>query len=363
MFQVAVLDSSLRSTTAVDNKRTADMVVSFLAKGEAHLANNQFADALDCFDLALCLDPQNHQAQLGRNHAYCQIVPRWHFVMLNDHQRNKAFDEALKNAVTPDTVVLDIGSGTGLLAMMAVRAGAKQAFTCEMVPAIAELARETVELNGMAERIVILDKKSTSLTVGNQMTRKANLLVTETVDSSLLAEDIVASITHAKANLLTEDAQIIPCAATVYAMVLESPQLRNLNSVGTVAGFDVSLINRYATAHYVPARLAFFDYTPLTEPFEVFHFDFVNGEIVPEQKTISVRATRDGVGQCIAFWFNMQLDEKTAITNEPGTTVHWDQALQCLDTEVEIRAGDILSITVEHDNRIILFKSCERASL
>jgi SAM-dependent methyltransferase len=362
MFQVAVADSSSRSTPALDTKRTADMIVSLLAKGEAHLANNQFADALDCFDLALCLDPQNHHAQLGRNRAYCQIVPRWHFVMLNDHQRNTAFDQALRNTVTPETVVLDIGSGTGLLAMMAIRAGAKQAFTCEMVPAIAELARETVELNGMADRIVILEDKSTSLVIGNQMPRKANLLVTETVDSSLLAEDIVSSIMHAKANLLTDDAQIIPCAATVYAMVLESPTLRNLNCARTVAGFDVSLINRYATAHYVPARLAHFDYTPLTEPFEVFNFDFVNGEIVPEQKTISVRATRDGMGQCIAFWFNMQLDAQTSISNEPGSTVHWDQALQCLDTEVAIRAGDTLAITVEHDNRIILFNNCEPAN-
>ncbi len=359
MFEVAVIDSSTQSAPGIDAKRTGNMVVSLIAKGEGHLANNQFADALDCFDLALCLDPQNHWAQLGRNRAYCQIVPRWHFVMLNDHQRNTAFEAALRNAVTPDTVALDIGSGTGLLAMMAVRAGAKQAFTCEMVPAIAELARETVALNGLADRIVILDKKSTSLAIDNQMPRKANLLVTETVDCSLLAEDIIASIAHAKANLLTEDAQIVPCAATVYAMVLESPQLCNLNSARTVAGFDVSLINRYATAHYVPARLAFFDYTPLTEPFEVFHFDFVNGEIIPERKTISVRATRNGVGQCIAFWFNMQLDSEISISNEPGSTVHWDQALQCFERDVVLQAGETLEITVEHDNRIILFNSCE----
>ena len=359
MSQVAVIDSPPRSTPAIDSKRIANMVGRLVAKGEDHLGNNQFADALDCFDQALSLDPQNHWAQLGRNRAYGQIVPRWHFVMLNDHQRNTAFEAALRNAIAPDTVALDIGSGTGLLAMMAVRAGAKQAYTCEMVPAIAELARETVKLNGLDDRIVILGNKSTSLIIGNQMPRKANLLVTETVDSSLLAEDIVASIAHAKANLLTDDAQIIPCAATVYAMVLESPTLRNLNSVHTVAGFDVSLINRYATAHYVPARLAFFDYTPLTEPFEVFQFDFVNGEIIPEQKTISVRATRDGAGQCIAFWFNMQLDSEISISNEPGSTVHWDQALQCLESEVAIRAGDTLEITVEHDNRIIVFTSCE----
>jgi type II protein arginine methyltransferase len=336
-----------------------DTVGNLLAKGEAHLENKQFADALDCFDLALCFDAANRQAQLGLNRAHCQLIPRWHFEMLNDEHRNAAFEQALSRAITPETIVLDIGSGTGLLAMMAARAGAKETITCEMVPQLAELARDTVARNGLSDRIVTLDKKSTSLSIGIQMMHKANLLVTETVDCGLLGEGIVFSIAHAKANLLTEDAQIVPRAATVYAMVVESPRLHNLNLAQTAAGFDVSLINRYATAHYLPVRLAAFEYKALTEPFEVFHFDFVKGAIFPERKTISVRAKRDGVGQCVIFWFDMHLDAKTSITNEPGSTTHWEQALQCLDTEVAIRAGQTLRLEAEHDCLIIRFGSCD----
>lgn len=336
-----------------------DTVGNLLAKGEAHLENKQFADALDCFDLALCFDAANRQAQLGLNRAQCQIIPRWHFEMLNDEHRNAAFEQALARAITSDTIVLDIGSGTGLLAMMAARAGAKETITCEMVPQLAELARDTVARNGLSDRIVTLDKKSTSLSIGIQMMHKANLLVTETVDCGLLGEGIVSSIAHAKANLLTDDAQIVPCAATVYAMVVESPRLRNLNLAETAARFDVSLINRYATAHYFPVRLAAFEYKALTEPFEVFHFDFVKGTIFPERKTISVRAKQEGVGQCVVFWFDMHLDAETSITNEPGSTTHWEQALQCLDTEVAIRAGQTLRVEAEHDCLIIRFGSCD----
>ena len=351
--QVAIMDSASASLSGTDR------IANLTAKGEAHLENSQFADALDCFEMALSLDSESRQAQLGRNRAHCQMIPRWHFEMLNDEQRNAAFEQALRNAITSDTVVLDIGSGTGLLAMMAARAGAKQTFTCEMVPALAELARETVERNGLADRIVTLGKKSMSLVIGKQMMRKANLLVTETVDCGLLAEGIVASIAHAKANLLTEDAQIVPCGATVYAMVVESPRLRNLNSARTAAGFDVSLINRYAVANYFPVRLGAFDYTPLTDPFEVFHFDFANGAIIPDRKTITVRAEREGVGHCIVFWFNMWLDSETSISNEPGSTTHWEQALQCLDTEVVIRAGETMVVEAEHDCQIIVFNNCK----
>ena len=356
MSQMAVVESRLPSAPTIDNKRTAEVVANLLAKGEAHLERNQFTDALESFEMALFVDPQNRQAQLGLNRAHCQVIPRWHFEMLNDEKRNEAFERALTNAITPETIVLDIGSGTGLLAMMAARAGAKETITCEMVPQLAALARDTVELNGLADRVVTLGKKSTCLTIGDQMSRRASLLVTETVDCGLLGEGIVTSIAHARANLLTEDAQIVPCAATVYAMVVDSPRLRNLNTARTAAGFDVSLINRYATAQYFPVRLDAFEYTPLTEPFEVFNFDFVNGTIAAERKTITVPATRDGVGQCIIFWFNMQLDAANAISNEPGSTTHWEQALQCLEREVPVSAGSTFEIEAEHDCHLIRFK-------
>ena len=346
---------------AEDGRSTTETLASLLERGEALLEDMQFADALDCFDLALCLDAENHRALRGRNQAYCQIIPRWHFEMLNDEQRNAAFEKALTKAINPDTVVLDIGSGTGLLAMMAARAGAKETITCEMVVPLAELARETIERNGLADRIVTLDKKSTALEVGNQMTCKASLLVTETVDCGLLGEGIVGSIAHAKANLLTEDARIVPCAATVYAMVVESPRLRNLNSAQKAAGFDVGLINRYATARYFPVRLAAFEYTPLTDPFQVFHFNFAETTIVPEQKTITVCAKRDGTGHCIIFWFDMQLDEETSISNEPGSTTHWEQALQGLEWEIPIRAGESLLIAAEHDGSVISLGICGKS--
>ena len=356
MSQAVVVDSRPSSAPTPQRKRAVDRLASLLAQGEVHLENNQFASALDCFELALCFDSKNPQAQNGLNRAHCQIVPRWHFEMLNDEQRNESFQRALKNAITPETIVLDIGSGTGLLAMMAARAGAKQTVTCEMVPELAELARDTVALNGLADRIITLDKKSTSLVIGYQMVHKANLLVTETVDCGLLGEGIVSSIAHAKANLLTDDAQIVPCAATVYAMVVESPRLRNLNVARTAAGFDVSLINRYATAQYFPVRLDAFEYTPLTEPFAVFNFDFVNGTIVPERKKIEVRAQRDGTAQCVIFWFNMQLDRENSISNEPGSTTHWEQALQCFEDETAVRAGETLVIEAEHDCHLIRFR-------
>ena len=83
--------------------------------------------------------------------------------MVRDEARNAAYDAALRRAVTPGMRVLEIGTGSGLLAMMAARAGARHVYTCEVVPQIAQAAREIVARNGYAERITVLDKHSNAI--------------------------------------------------------------------------------------------------------------------------------------------------------------------------------------------------------
>lgn len=65
-------------------------------------------------------------------------IPKCHFRIVRDGVRNPAYDDALPRAVKPALRVLDIGAGTGLVAMMAARAGARDVVTCEMNPAIAD---------------------------------------------------------------------------------------------------------------------------------------------------------------------------------------------------------------------------------
>ena len=51
-----------------------------------------------------------------------------HESMLQDTIRCEAFQDALFGAVTPDSVVLDIGAGTGILSVFAAQAGARAVY-------------------------------------------------------------------------------------------------------------------------------------------------------------------------------------------------------------------------------------------
>lgn len=176
------------------------------------MKQNLKAQALDLYRQALAADPREPGARLGLGEIYRRDVARWHFSMLNDDARNAAYDAAIARAVRPGDVVLDIGTGAGLLAMMAARAGAAHVYTCECVPLIAEKAREVIAANGLCDRITVLSKWSHQLKVGEDLPQRADVLVSEIVDNLLIGEGIIATLDHALSHLVKRDALVIPAA-------------------------------------------------------------------------------------------------------------------------------------------------------
>jgi hypothetical protein len=162
-------------------------------------------------------------------------------------------------------------------------------------------------------------------------------------------EGIIPAIAHARENLLPKKAQIIPKSATLKGILVESKTLHSLNRASIAAGFHVSTINEYATQGYFPVRLRAFDFVPLSDPFEIFYFDFNAEKINPGSKMICVPAIQDGIGHAFIFWFKMQLDDELFISTQPGAITHWSQALQCLDKQVAIRSGKSLQVFAEHN--------------
>jgi type III protein arginine methyltransferase len=82
-------------------------------------------------------------------------IPVFHRGMLRDKARNLAYRQAIEATVAGKRV-LDIGTGSGLLAMMAAKAGAAHVYACESQPLLAATAREIVAANGFSDRITVL---------------------------------------------------------------------------------------------------------------------------------------------------------------------------------------------------------------
>jgi type II protein arginine methyltransferase len=268
-------------------------------------------------------------------------VPRWHFAMLNDLERNEAFAVALDNVVPQGAHVLDIGSGTGLLSMMVARAGAASVTTCEQNPTLAELARQIVARHGLSDVITIVPKMSTDLVVGVDLPRRADLIVSEIVDCGLVGEGVLPTVRHAREHLLAPGGRLLPESARIFGTLVDSVAVDRLNRVRFAGGFDVGLLNGLATRGHFPVRLSTWPHRLLSAATELHSFDFAAGALTDGSTEADVEVTVAGTAHGLAVWFDLTLGGGVLLRNSPDNPgSHWMQAFVQFDEPVDLTVGE-----------------------
>jgi type III protein arginine methyltransferase len=309
-----------------------------LALGDAWCELGRFFDAAGAYERALALGESD--AVRGRQHALSKLVPSWHFAMLNDAPRNDAYERAIAATVRPGDLVLEIGTGSGLLAMMAARAGAGRVVTCEQAPPIAAAAREIVAANGYADRVEVVAARSTRLKLGAELPRRADVLIMEVFDTALLGEGVIASLADARARLLVPDARVVPGGAVIWAQAIECPELRPVNPIGRIAGFDLSGFDRFRAPGGQSLELARETYRPLSDPVAVVSFDFAGELPRSGAAEAQLRFHAKGTAQAVALWFELALAPTVALSTAPGgARNHWRQSVQFLGADRPVQAG------------------------
>lgn len=304
------------------------------------------------------IDPGNPFVQHQVRRATASIVPFWHIPMLNDEGRNRAFETAIKRAVAehgPDALVLDVGTGSGLLSMMAARAGARRVVTCESVPTIADTARRIIARNGLEAQITVIDKRSNDLVVGQDLPCRASILVSEVLSSDILAEDVLPTFEDAKARLLTPDAAIIPRSVRAVGCLVESDDIARYAFVRTAAGFDVSLFTELATQR-LPLHGPSYGWRPLSDVQDLVAFDLTADVTASALDTISIPIAAGGVAVGVLQWLEIALDAETSFSTEPPSYVHggWQQILHTFPNPISVAAGETLSIAAGHDRTSLI---------
>ncbi|WP_149184007.1 50S ribosomal protein L11 methyltransferase [Streptomyces sp. TRM49041] len=273
-----------------------------------------------------------------------RTVPRWHFAMLNDAERNDALAAALERSIPTGATVLDIGSGSGLLAMAAARAGAARVITCEMNPLLAEVARQVVDAHGLADVITVIGRPSTALEVGRDLDGPVDVLVSEIVDCGLIGEGLLPSVRHAREHLLAPHGIMLPSAARLYGRLVSSEAVLKLNQVTTADGFDVSLMNTLATRGHFPVRLDTWPHRFLSEAARVLDFDLARDDLEPGERPVSLLATADGEAHALLVWFELDMGGGITLRNSPeNTRSHWMQGWVPLEKPVPTKAGETVS--------------------
>lgn len=147
-----------------------------------------------------------------------------HIDILNDKRRTREFIDAISKVVKKDDVVIDIGTGTGVLAIAAARAGAKKVYAIE-AGAMAGVAQDVVNRAGLADKITIVRGWSTQI----ELPEMADLLISEIIGNDPFQENVLPVMKDARRRLLKPGARLVPQRIKVFALpvVIPGPLLRN----------------------------------------------------------------------------------------------------------------------------------------
>lgn len=247
--------------------------------------------------------------------------------MLHDKERNQKYYAALRKTIEDlhqqgkEAHVLDIGTGTGILSMMAVASGADSVTACEAFLPMANCAESILTTNNVRDKIHLIKKRSTDIIMGQDMQKKANILVAEVLDTELIGEGAIGIYNHAHKYLLTQDVICIPSKATCYAQVAQSPLAAQWNSLKILANLDGDILLRppkdisscqgEANLHDVQlSQLPIELFRPITAPLDIFSFDFNRKETrkLSRQKNHVVKSVSVGSTDLVFYWWDITLD-------------------------------------------------------
>jgi type I protein arginine methyltransferase len=233
--------------------------------------------------------------------------------MIADHGRTRAYAESLKKLVTPASVVVDIGTGTGILALLAGRLGARKVYAIEPSNAI-EFGRRVAAENGLDGRVEFIQGLSTQV----QLPEKADVIVSDVHGVLPAHHGSLFSIMDARDRFLASGGCLIPVRETLWAALVEATTLHE-QTVGVwgrdVFGIDMTAIGSTAANTWHKGRMqprdlvtspqcwATLDYAALRSP-------HLRGTAA---WAISERRTAHG----IAVWFDWDGADGVAFSNSP----------------------------------------------
>jgi len=275
-----------------------------------------------------------------------------HYGYLCDRVKLTAYESAIKRLVQADSIVLDLGCGSGLLGLMALRAGARKLLFVDEGEVI-EMARQTIVQAGFGDKAEFFQANSYQL----QLPEQVDVVVCDHIGYFGFDYGAIGLLADAKKRFLKPDGIIVPAAIELHIAPIESQTCRDLVGqwrdgsvpvdfewLGTTAAnskHSVLLEEQDLLAQSV--ALATLELGPESPPYLSWTTEF--------------NCVRDGTLDGIAGWFDCRILDDIHMSNSPTATERLDrpQAFLPIDTPVSVKTGETVKVTVmiRHEDGVI----------
>jgi len=255
----------------------------------------------------------------------------------------EAYAAALRRAIEPGAVVVDIGAGTGIMALLACRYGARTVYAIEASDTI-EVAGEIARANGLADRIRFIHERSTRVT----LPETADVVVSDLRGVLPLFEHHIPSVVDARRRFLKPAGRLIPRRDVMWLAVATAPDLYEpcvipweRNGYGLDLGAVRPLVtNDWRKCRARPSQL-------LLEPRPWAALDFATIEDPDASGAVTWVGTRAGMAHGLVLWFDADLGHDVSFSNAPGAPeLIYGHAFFPLSEPVTLASGDTVSVSL-----------------
>ncbi|MBT5925831.1 MAG: methyltransferase domain-containing protein [Verrucomicrobia bacterium] len=275
-------------------------------------------------------------AQMGYEHYYH---------MLNDKVRMDAYRTAIFRSVKPGDVVVDLGAGTGLLSIWAIKAGAKKVYALEKTDAV-HLAKEIARANHCSDQIEFVHGNSKEI----ELHEKADVLISETLGSFGVDENTLEFTLDARKRFLKPKAVLIPDLIELFVAAVDVPEVyhkldywRHIPQINFMPAYE--LFSRKIMVEQVqPENL-------MSSASSMGSFDLRTMESPMFNAGIYLQIARAGRLHGVAGWFKTRLSDGIEIYPSPHHPMtHWKQAFFPFKETIKVIAGDVVEWKISLDS-------------
>ncbi len=265
--------------------------------------------------------------------------------MIADRYRIEPYIAALKAAVKPGAVVLDIGTGTGFFAVLACQFGAKKVYAIEPDDAIC-IARQVAIDNNCADKIEFIQALSTQI----ELPERVDVIISDLRGVIPLHQYHLAAVADARRRFLKPGGVQIPLQDTIWVSLISDRDYyakKYLSPwVDAPYGCILAANRQFITNTWHRHRLQ--PEQLLVEPQVWATLDYTTDLAANVKGTLTWTIDRPGTVHGIGVWFDAILADGIGFSNAPDRPeCIYGNAWMPLSEPVELEPGDRVVVTLQ----------------
>ena len=268
-----------------------------------------------------------------------------HGSMVFDQVRNGLYAKAMRDRISQESVVLDLGAGLGVHGLLAAAAGARRVYLVEPEPVL-RIAMEIAQANGLQDRVVALQGRIEDVVLPEPV----DMIVSAFTGNLLFSEDLLPSLFHARDRYLKPGGCLVPDKAE---LILAPVQAQDIHAQHVACwsnplhGLDFSVARRFASNEILWRYRDDIRAERLAEGFPVTVVDMMTATHADCHGEIRCEVSTAGMCHGLLGWIRIRLGDEWLTADPAGPKVHWGAAFLPFDQPVALRMGEVIKLGLD----------------